>query len=271
MVPVLAICILAGGSSAEEDRYFVFGEPLQDVNVMYAGDEFQFSVEFENDWSYWAVEFSSWLFATWRPMEADAPVEPGDTFEFLEWANSRELEGEYPVSMSVTRARGGGEPEVVNTTFTMDYRYALNVTDFYIRRESSGLVVVLELDLHIPMDVIEADLHAEGGNFEVQPDVVVVRDLPAGPTVIEADIVLFEAQNGPPQIIMYDLVCRSGAHVISMEATVDDPEFRKDSSPVSPVLVVAVVVVAVIASYLYHRRRRRGRAKQESGRDESSR
>lgn len=166
----------------------------------------------------------------------------------------------FDIRMTVSRSVDSTVFEVKETTFTLECRYALNVTDFYIRRESFGQFVVIELDLHIPIDRLEVDLHAEGGNFEVQPDVSVATDLPVGPTSLEGEIVLFEAQNGPPQIIFYDLVAYSGVHRIEMSHQLDDPEVRRE--PVSWgmwALIVATIVLGAVIAVVYLMKKRRER------------
>ncbi len=247
---MLAMCLLAGNSSAEEDRYYFFGEPLANDTVVYSGDIIQFSVQFENNWSNWSVEFHSWLFSTYEPASPRWPPVQGGSFRWNEPVWTRATEGIYEVNMTVNRSADGVAFERIETTFTMDYRYALNVTDFYIRNDNTGLFVVLELDLHIPLDRLEVDLHAEGGNFEVVPDVVVLEDLPSGSHEVVGEIVIDRVRNGPPQIIMFDLVANSSAHVILMDGIVEDPEFRGETGWgallwLVPVILVAVLIISV--------------------------
>ncbi len=247
----LVVSLLTWGASAEEDRYYIFDEPLDDFIVVYDWGQFCFTVEFENIWANWSVEFSSNLFATWEPVSARTTA-PGDSLSWSQPILGRGAEGMFDIRMTVSRSVDSTVFEVKETTFTLECRYALNVTDFYIRRESFGQFVVIELDLHIPMDRLEVDLRAEGGNFEVQPDVSVATDLPVGPTSLEGEIVLFEARNGPPQIIFYDLVAYSGVHRIEMSQHLDDPEVRRESiSWGTWALVMATIVLGAVIAVVY--------------------
>jgi hypothetical protein len=147
----------------------------------------------------------------------------------------------------------------------MDYRYALNVTDFYIRNDNTGLFVVLELDLHIPVDRLEVDLHAEGGNFEVVPDVVVLEDLSPGSHEVVGEIVIDRVRNGPPQIIMFDLVANSSAHVILMDGLVEDPEFRGETGWGAYLWLVPIILVAalIVSVHLISRRSKEKESSEE--------
>ncbi len=256
---VLAASLMTGSAGAEEDRYYIFDEPLDDGIVVYAGGQFCFTVEFENVWVNWSVEFSSFLFATWGPEHADRPTSRGDTFTWSDRVFPRSTEGIYDIRMTVNRSADSVVFQEEEYTFALECRYALNVTDFYIRRESSGQFVVIELDLHIPLDRLEVDLRAEGGNFEVRPDVSVAEDLPVGPTSLEGEIVLFEAQNGPPQIIFYDLVAYSGVHRIEMSEQLDDPEVRR--APMGwemwALIITPIFLGVAIAILLFVRKRRK--------------
>ena len=259
----LVVSLLTGGASAEEDRYYIFDEPLDDGIVIYEGGEFCFTVEFENVWANWSVEFRSMLFATWEPVIARTTA-PGDSLSWSHPILGRGAEGMYDIRMMVNRSMDSTVFEVKETTFTLECRYALNVTDFYIRRESTGQFVVIELDLHIPIDRLEVDLHAEGGNFEVQPDVSVATDLPVGQTSLEGEIVLFEARNGPPQIIFYDLVAYSGVYRIEMSLQLDDPEVRRESMSWGTwALIVATIVLGVVIVVVYLMKKRRERNEDE--------
>jgi hypothetical protein len=258
------VSILTGGATAEEDRYFVFDEPLEDGVVVYAGGQFCFTVEFENAWANWSVEFHSWLFATWEPVGPRDGTEPGDSYSWSDRMWTRAPAGIYEVNITVNRSVDSMVFENVTTMFTLDFRYALNVTDFYIRRESFGQWVVIELDLHIPLDRLEVDLHAEGGNFEVVPDVSVATDLPVGPTSLEGEIVLEEAMNGPPQIIFYDLVAYSGVYRIEMSVQLDDPEVRREEASLWMwVAILVVILLGAAIGMVYIMRKRREREKEE--------
>jgi len=261
---VLVVFLQTGGADAAEDRYFIFDEPLDDGIVVYAGGNFCFTVEFENAWANWSVEFSSFLFATWRPEGPRSAVVQGDFFSWSDTIWSNQGVGMYDVQMTVNRSMDSTVFEKMTTTFTLECRYALNVTDFYIRRESFGQWVVIELDLHIPLDRLEVDLHAEGGNFEVVPDVSVATDLPVGPTSLEGEIVLEEARNGPPQIIFYDLVAYSGVHRIEMSVQLDDPEVRREEASVWMwVAILIVILLGVATGVVYIMKKRREREKEE--------
>ena len=256
----LVVSLLTGGASAEEDRCYIFDEPLDDGIVVYAGGQFCFTVEFENVWANWSVEFHSMLFATSEPVGPREAAAPCDDFSWSDRVRHRAAAGIYDIKMTVNKSIDSISFDVTETTFTLDCQYALNVTDFYVRRESFGQFVVIELDLHIPLDRLEVDLHAEGGNFEVQPDVSVATDLPVGPTSLEGEIVLFEARNGPPQIIFYDLVAYSGVHRIEMSLQLDDPEVRRESMSWGMwALIVATIVLGVVIAVVYITRKRRKR------------
>ncbi len=261
----LVVSLLTGGASAEEDRYYIFDEPLDDGIVVYVGGQFCFTVAFENAWANWSVGFRSMLFATSEPVGPREAAAPGDGFSWSDRVRPRATAGIYDIKMTVNRSIDSISFNVTETTFTLDCQYALNVTDFYIRRESFGQFVVIELDLHIPLDRLEVDLHAEGGNFEVVPDVSMATDLPIGPTSLEGEIVLEEAQNGPPQIIFYDLVAYSGVHRIEMSQQLDDPEVRRESMSWGlGALIVAAISLGAVIVVVYLMKKRR-ESNQEKG------
>lgn len=260
----LVVSLLMGGASAEEDRYYIFDEPLDDGIVVYAGGQFCFTVEFENVWANWSVEFHSMLFATSEPVGPREAAAPGDDFSWSDRVRHRAAAGIYDIKMTVNKSIDSISFDINETTFTLDCQYAFNVTDFYIRRESIGQFVVIELDLHIPLDRLEVDLHAEGGNFEVVPDVSVATDLPVGPTSLEGEIVLEEARNGPPQIIFYDLLAYSGVHRIEMSQQLDDPEVRRESMSWGTwALIVAAIVLGVVIVLVFLMKKRRERNEDE--------
>jgi hypothetical protein len=254
----LVVSLMTGPATAVEDRYFIYDEPLSDGIVVYAGGDFYFTVDFLNSWANWSVEFHSMIFATSDPEGPREAIAPGDTFTWPDRVRTRAVAGYYDIEMIVNRSVDSVTFDVIETTFILECRYALNVTDFYIRRESFGQWVVIELDLHIPLDRLEVDLHAEGGNFDVVPDVSVATDLPVGPTTLEGEIVLEEARNGPPQIIFYDLVAFSGVHRIEMSHTLDDPEFRREGASIWMwVAIVVIILLGLIIGAVYIRKMKR--------------